>query len=191
MTGVDLSKRFIKIAKQKEKEIPLGIKYYTGTLSNLVMFKDERFDMAISNLALMDVRDLEKAIKELRRVLKKDGNLIFSIMHPCFSSPPVHGWVRKPEDSNRREDWIYWKVDKYFDRSMEVWQYSDWPPTYSFHYPLSDYVRMLIRNGFTITDFEEPIPSKEAIRSHYRELNDCDRISWFLIIGAKKMPSRS
>jgi len=45
---------------------------------------------------------------------------------------------------------------------------------------------MLIRNGFTITDFEEPMPSKEAIRNHYRELDDCDRIPWFLILGAKK-----
>jgi len=186
MVGVDLSKRFIEIAEQKEKEFPLGVKYYTGTLSNLLMFEDESFDVIVSNLALMDVHDIEKAIMELHRVLKKNSRLIFSIMHPCFSSPPVHGWVREPEDSNRREDWVYWKVDKYFDRNIEIWQYSDYPPTYSFHYPLSDYIKMLIRNGFTITDFEEPIPSRKAIRHHYRELNDCDRISWFLIIGAKK-----
>jgi len=94
--------------------------------------------------------------------------------------------MRIPQDSNRKEDWIYWKVDRYFDRSMEIWQYGDMPPTYSFHRPLSDYIKILLRNGFTITDFEEPIPSKKDIRKHFRELGDCDRISWFLIIGAKK-----
>lgn len=187
MVGVDLSKRFIEISKQKESETPLGIAYYSGTISNLGMFKNETFDMVVSNLTLMDVLDLDKAIREIYRVLKNDGKLIFSIMHPCFSSPPVHGWMRIPQDSNRKEDWIYWKVDRYFDRSVEIWQYFDWPPTYSFHRPLSDYVKMLIGNGFTITDFEEPVPSKKTMKEHYREFgNEYDRIPWFLIIGAKK-----
>lgn len=186
--GIELSKRFIEIAGQKEREAPLGITYYLGTICNLEMFRDETFDMVISNLVLMDVADFKTAIKEIHRVLKKNGRLIFSIMHPCFSSPPVRGWVRKPEDSNRKEDWICWKVDRYFDRSMEIWRfYADWPPVYSFHRPLSDYVRTLIGNGFTIAEFEEPTPSKKAMKDHYRELgNECNRIPWFLIIGAKK-----
>jgi len=187
VTGVDISKRFIQIAKQKEKEAPLGITYHVLTLCDLSTFQDETFDIVISNLALMDVHNLEKAVKELHNVLKKNGKLVFSIMHPCFSSPPVRGWVRTPQDSNRKEDWIYWKVDRYFDRSMEIWQYLDWPHTYSFHHTLSDYFKSLIRNGFTVTDFEEPVPSKQAMKEHYRELgNECDRIPWFLIIGAKK-----
>lgn len=190
MAGVDISKRFIEIAKQKEKEAPLDIMYYSGTLSNLTMFSNERFDIVISNLALMDVLDLEKAMMEINRVLKKNGRLIFSIMHPCFSSSPVRGWVRVPRDSQRKEDWIHWKVDRYFDRSVQVWQYRDWPPTYSFHRPLSDYIKILVKNGFTITDFEEPVPSKRAMREHYRELgNECDRIPWFLVIGCKKHSS--
>lgn len=184
--GVDISKRFIQIAEQKEKEVPCGIRYYVGTLCNLPMFGDETFDLIVSNLVLMDVRDLEKAVKELHRVLKKEGKLVFSIMHPCFSSPPVYGWVRIPPDSNRREDWVHWKVDRYFERSLETWQYGDMPPTYSFHRPLSDYVKILLRNGFTITDFEEPTPTKKDIQEHFRELNDCDRIPWFLIVGAVK-----
>jgi len=83
---------------------------------------------------------------------------------------------------------MYWKVDRYFDRSMEIWQYrEDWPSTYSFHYPLSDYIKTLVRNGFIVTDFEEPVPTKKAMEEHYRELgNECDRIPWFLIIGVKR-----
>jgi len=192
MVGIDISKRFIEIAKQREKEAPLGIAYYSGTLSNLAMLSNERFDMVVSNLALMDVLNLEKALMEISRVLKKNGRLLFSIMHPCFSSSPVHGWVRVPQDSQRKEDWIYWKVDKYFDRSVQVWQYLDWPFTYSFHRPLSDYLKMLVKNGFIITSFEEPIPSKRAMREHYREFgNECDRIPWFLVVGCKKHSSHS
>jgi 2-polyprenyl-3-methyl-5-hydroxy-6-metoxy-1,4-benzoquinol methylase len=188
MSGVELSKRFVEIAEQKEREVSLGITYYSSTVCNLAMFEDETFDMVISNLVLMDLPDLDKAIKEFHRVLKKNGRLVFSIMHPCFSSPPVRGWMRKPEDSNRKEDWIYWKVDRYFDRSMEIWRfYPDWPPLHSFHRPLSDYVKTLIENGFAIVNFEEPIPSQKAMKEHYREFgNECDRIPWFLVMGASK-----
>jgi SAM-dependent methyltransferase len=186
--GVDISERFIEIAKQKEAKKPLGIAYHVGSLSNLFMLQDEAFDLVISNLVLMDVRHLAKAIKELHRILKKEGKLIFSIMHPCFSSPPVYGWVRKPIDSQRKEDWLYWKVDRYFDRIMEIWQFNDdWPKAYSFHRPLSDYVKLLIENGFAITDFEEPTPTRKIMREHYRQFgNECDRIPWFLVIGARK-----
>jgi ubiquinone/menaquinone biosynthesis C-methylase UbiE len=188
MVGVDVSKSFIKIAMQKEKEASLGITYHIGSLSHMKMFQAEIFDMVISNLALMDVLDFEKAMKELYRVLKYNGRLLFSIMHPCFSSAPVHGWVRVPVDSQRKEDWIYWKVDRYFDRSVQIWQYLDWPSSYSFHRPLQDYIKTLIRQGFAITDFEEPVPTIKAMREHYRELgNECDRIPWFLIIGVKKI----
>lgn len=182
VVGVDISKRFIEIARQKEREDPLGIQYYVGSLCDLNMFEDETFDAVVSNLTLMDVLDLEKAINELYRVLKKNGKLVFS-MHPCFASPPVHGWVKVPEDSERKEDWIYFKVDRYFDRCVVVWRFYDSPPLYSFHRPLSDYVKALIENGFVITDFEESVPSKK----YYRDFgNEYDRISWFLVIGAKK-----
>jgi hypothetical protein len=41
---------------------------------------------------------------------------------------------------------------------------------YSARYrPLSEYIRTLLKHGFTITYFEEPVPSKEAIEKHYRE----------------------
>lgn len=186
VVGVDISKKLIKIAKQKESEKPLGVKHYVCSLSNLEMLQDETFDIAVSNLVLMDVTDLNKAMKELHRVLKKNGKLVFSIMHPCFSSPPIHGWFREPRDSQREEDWLHWKVDRYFERGMETWQLYDCPATYSFHRPLSDYMETLFANDFIITNFEEPVPSKKAIREHHRELNDSERIPWFLIIGATK-----
>jgi 2-polyprenyl-3-methyl-5-hydroxy-6-metoxy-1,4-benzoquinol methylase len=186
VSGVDISKRFIEIAKKKEKEAPLGIDYYVSSVCDLKMFADGIFDIVVSNLVLMDVTDLNKTFSEFRRVLKPNGKLVFSIMHPCFASPPVHGWVREPRDSDRKEDWLFWKVDRYFDRTIEVWRYFDSPPLYSYHRPLSDYVKALLNNGFVITDFEEPIPSREAMRKHYREFaNEYDRIPWFLVIGAK------
>jgi len=48
-------------------------------------------------------------------------------------------------------------------------------------------MKALIDNGFTITDFEEPVPTEKAIEEHYREFgNEYERIPWFLVIGAVK-----
>jgi ubiquinone/menaquinone biosynthesis C-methylase UbiE len=185
MVGVDVSKRAIEIAEDIEKNEPMNIEYHVGSVCNLSMCSDDEFDAVVSNLVLQDLQNIDKAVEELQRVLKPEGKLVFSIMHPCFSSAPVHGWVRKPVDSNRKEDRIYWKVDRYFDRSIEEWTYFDLPPIYSFHRPLSDYMKVLVKNGFTITDFEEPVPTDKDMEEHYKEFgNEYDRIPWFLIIGA-------
>jgi len=187
MVGIDVSKRSIEIAEAFEKKKRMNIQYWVGSICNLSMCDDGSFDAVVSNLVLMDLQDLDTAVKELHRVLKPEGRLVFSIMHPCFSSPPVHGWVREPVDSQRKEDWLYWKVDRYFDRTIEEWRYFDFPPTYSFHRPLSDYVKVLLRNGFTITDFEEPVPAEKDMEEHYREFgNEYNRVPWFLVIGAVK-----
>lgn len=187
MVGVDVSRRAIEIADAIERKEPMNIEYYVGSICNLSMCDDETFDVAVSNIVLQDLQDIDKAVEELYRVLKPRGRLIFSIMHPCFTSSLVHGWVRKPIDSQRKEDWLYWKVDRYFDRCTEEWRYSDFPPLYGFHRPLSDYIKVLIKNGFIITDFEEPVPTDKAIEEHYREFgNEYERIPWFLVIGAIK-----
>jgi len=187
IVGVDVSKRSIEIAEEIEKKEPMNIQYQIGSICDLRMFEDDAFDLIVSNIVLDDLQDIDKAIRELYRVLKPEGKLVFSILHPCFSSPPVHGWVRKPVDSQRKEDRLYWMVDRYFDRSIEEWTYFDFPPVYSFHRPLSDYMMTLTKNGFTVTDFEEPVPANKTIAEHYREFgNEHDRIPWFLIIGATK-----
>jgi 2-polyprenyl-3-methyl-5-hydroxy-6-metoxy-1,4-benzoquinol methylase len=186
VTGVDISKRFIEIARQKENQNSLGVTYHVGSLSNLLMCQNESFDLIVSNVVLADVKDLKKAIKEFARVLKPNGKLVFSDLHPCFATAPVHGWAKVPQDSDRTEDWIFWKMDKYFDRSVEAWRYHDWPQVYGFHRPLSDYMNLLFENGFVVTDFEEPIPSTKAVKEHFRDFSDGERIPWFLVIGAKK-----
>ncbi|MGD0495916.1 MAG: hypothetical protein ABSB28_07715 [Candidatus Bathyarchaeia archaeon] len=60
-------------------------------------------------------------------------------------------------------------------------------PLYSFHRPLSEYIRTLLKHEFMITGFEETTPSKQAIEKHYREFGDeYEPVPWFLVIGSKK-----
>ena len=188
VTGIDLSNKLIEIAKLEEKEKPLGISYYRGNLSNLGMLSSSTFDAVVSNMALMDTSNLKKAMEEISRVLKNHGNLVFSISHPCFASSPKNEWEKQPLDSERNEDRLYRKIDRYFDRGRFVWSMYGFPPVSSFHRALSDYINLLITNKFVITHFEEPVPNHRAIEKHPRDFaNDYNRIPLFLIIGAKKL----
>jgi len=187
--GRDISQKFIAMAQELERKEPLGIRYRQGSIVDLGARADATFDVVVSNLVLQDVRDYEKAVGEIARVLRPGGRFVFSIMHPAFASPPIRGWIQEPRDSNRNEDRQYVKVDRYFDRSTEAWGFGDGPRVTSFHRPLSDYFRALADAGFLVRRLEEPVPPPEAIEERPRDfLNEYDRIPLFLIVEAIKSP---
>jgi ubiquinone/menaquinone biosynthesis C-methylase UbiE len=88
MVGIDVTKEAIEMTKGVELNKPKGIQYHIGSICNLSMFKDEMFDAVVSNIVLCDLQDMNKAIAEIYRVLESKGRLVFSIMHPCFTTPP-------------------------------------------------------------------------------------------------------
>jgi len=54
-------------------------------------FEDESFDVAVSTLVLCTVEDQPRALRELRRVLKPDGRLLF-IEHVRSDDPGLARW---------------------------------------------------------------------------------------------------
>ncbi len=157
VVGVELSKSFYELALRREEGEPLGIRYHNGTVSDMPCIEDESIDVVVSNYVLMDCRDYEGAIREFSRVLKPGGVVVVVISHPCFGTPPVHGWVRVPPDTRRREERVGWMVDRYFARGhyKEIWGGFD-TPFISFHRTLSDYYQAFQKHGFIVTDLVEP-----------------------------------
>ena len=183
--GVDLSPRLLAIAKAYEAQDPLGIRFRQSDLAKLSTIESGAFDLIISNVVLQDVRRLDAALRELHRVLRSDGRLIFSITHPAFDIPPAH-WVREPPDSDRAEERPFIAVDRYFDRVALYWGPSGQPELVGFHRPLRDFTEGLRQAGFVIVRLEEPRPLPEAIRRRYRQFADQLRIPNFLMIEARK-----
>ncbi|MGV8163067.1 MAG: class I SAM-dependent methyltransferase [Candidatus Nanoarchaeia archaeon] len=73
--GFDISKGMIQEAK---KETNKKIKYSVATVQK-IPFKDETFDVVIAKHMLYHAEDIQKAIKEMHRVLKKEGVLIITL----------------------------------------------------------------------------------------------------------------
>ncbi len=77
ITATDISNGMIKDAKHNLSSIKN--KFYFKTIdSQNISFKDESFDIVIANHVLFYVKDIEKSLKEIRRVLKPGGFLYAS-----------------------------------------------------------------------------------------------------------------
>lgn len=71
--GLDISEREIDLCKEKGK-----YKFLLLADSTKMPFKDNCFSTIISNSVFEHVDNIEKLLKEIQRVLKKDGTLIFT-----------------------------------------------------------------------------------------------------------------
>ena len=82
VTGIDGSEKLINIAKARSDS---SIKFLVRNANNLDGIVENGFEIVVAAMSLMSVEDYEGSISEVRRVLKKGGYLLMSILHPCFS----------------------------------------------------------------------------------------------------------
>jgi len=82
--GIDASPHQIDIAKEKNNHEK--IKYLVGDASNTSEISDNSMDLVFSNLVVcdMDKKIIERFFKKIYSVLKKDGRLVFSMIHPLY-----------------------------------------------------------------------------------------------------------
>lgn len=80
VTGMDVNENGIKNSKKLASENGLNEKmnFLLGDASAPLPFPDESFDVVISIDSMNHLKDRSKVLKECRRVLKKDGKLLFT-----------------------------------------------------------------------------------------------------------------
>jgi ubiquinone/menaquinone biosynthesis C-methylase UbiE len=86
ITGIDISERFVRHAREAEVMRPLGIGYKLASAVDLP-FGEASFDSATAFMSLMEIPEAECVLAEVFRVLKPGGFFQFSITHPCFDTP--------------------------------------------------------------------------------------------------------
>lgn len=92
--GIDFSPKMLEIARKKHPDI----EFLQGDCTQLP-FEDESFDFCTVAFGLRNIPDLEKAVSEIYRVLKKDGIFINldlgkpNIFFNLFLKPYMYFWV--------------------------------------------------------------------------------------------------
>lgn len=84
VSAVDASAPVVRLARAREPKEPLGIRSLVGDARRLDRLESGGFDVVVSDTALRDIRDADRAIGEVGRRLRPSGRFVFSICHPCF-----------------------------------------------------------------------------------------------------------
>ena len=168
MSAIDIAPTFIAYALQTECEDPLGIDYEVGDAAALP-YTDGSFDFATAFMSLMDIPNHEQVFNEAHRVLRQDGFLQFSILHPCFVPPTRRNLRDKDGNPYAVEVADYFleaqgTVDTWWFSTMSEEERRTTPPfrVPRFHRTLSGWVETIRNASFTIEAFGEPRASEET-----------------------------
>lgn len=75
LAGIDLSSKMITIAKQKIKDPKIELKHANV---EKISYKDNNFDVVLSTEAFHHYPRPQRSLKEMKRILKKNGELIIT-----------------------------------------------------------------------------------------------------------------
>jgi 2-polyprenyl-3-methyl-5-hydroxy-6-metoxy-1,4-benzoquinol methylase len=158
VTATDFSDKFIEIAKAKS---PSNIQFQVIDAANeadLKKLDGNVFDSIVCTMAMMDMENIEVLIKHLPKLLKKDGIVVFSVMHPCFNSGEITLVHEMDDMGGELKSKYSVKISNYLvERSiLGVGMAGQPKPQYYFHRSLSTIVKHFFANGFVLDALEEP-----------------------------------
>ena len=149
-TAMDISQNQLEHAKKLAKENKVDIHFFRGDFHNLNEIKSNSMDIVFSAFALQYSPNLSEVFKQVYRVLKKNGIIVFSFDHPFFAI--VNPANQKIADSyfNTGKHTI---MHSWVDKSLHQFVY--------YRVKISDIFNALKENNFSIERIIEPMTFKE------------------------------
>lgn len=171
--GIDPTEALLLRAREQDP----GGDYRLGVAEHLQV-EDASFDLVVSYLSLIDIADLDAALRELARVLTPGGSLLIANLTGFTTAGMVFGG-RRPRGASKRAGYL----DEH--ESQVSWgaiSIKNW------HRPLERYMEGLLTVGLQLRHFSEPRPyggSEEKVRRY-------EKAPYFLIMEwTKPQASRS
>ncbi len=158
--GIDASKKMIELArKNNPRLVNLSVQSFERT-----SFENHSFDVIISRYTLHYAENLKEAFKELHRILKPRGFLIFLVAHPLLA------FVAKKERNYHKREIVEIPL---FESKFIVRE-----PSHTF----SEYLNKFILENFEIISlYESPGLENKPLESSIKEI-----VPDFLLIKLRK-----
>lgn len=167
VTAFDYSSKLIAHAKERFHKDSDRIDFHVADATNydelMALKKDQPFDKAVSNMAVMDIAEIESLFRAVYDMLAPDGVFVFSGIHPCFQTP-----------NNRKFTEINdYTGEAYVRMGIQTYEYIK-PQTHQvtmlannekqalhFHRPLSMILNLCFKAGFVLDGMEEPVFARQ------------------------------
>ena len=149
---------------------------YAVAPASALPFAAARFPLVVAYNMLMDVDDLEGSIAELRRVIRPDGRLVISVVHPLRDRGAG-------DDAGFRVDGDWFASIPFAGRDERdglTMDFAGWAR------PLPAYVAALAAAGFAVTALREPQPDPGPLPER---LAHARRVPIFLWMVAEPHPA--
>lgn len=150
--GLDPTRGLIRLASRKG-----GTPRYLLARAENIPIASETIDLVVSYVTLVDIEGYRQAIAEMARVLRPHGRLLVANLNP-FVTAHMDGWTK-----GANGEYLHYPVDDYLtERGERVsWRGLD---IVNYHRPMSAYFDAFLASGLVLRRFEEPAPTRQAIR---------------------------
>ncbi|WP_168207613.1 class I SAM-dependent methyltransferase [Microlunatus elymi] len=141
VTAIDASQMML------DKAAPSGrVQYRQGDATSTDWWDGVAFDGVVSNMALMDIEDLDAVLGTIAAVVRPGGWVLIALLHPCFPGRSDTGTLSSwpPDRGYSWEGWWTTKTDGVRGRVG------------AYHRRLSTYLNAVIRSGLEVAEFLEP-----------------------------------
>lgn len=186
VTGIDLSRKSISIAQEKYTDITFEVMDM-----NKLAYESATFDVVYSSLTLHYSEKLDNTLKEIYRVLKPGGLLLFSVLHPIKWSAEI----KRDINDERRKAFIL-GYDSFTHPSSVYGDYlhvrsivqkpEGYPVIKYWNRPISNYFEVIKDTGFNLVRFIEPSPVEELKKVDMDYWNTQSKIPQFMIFCLQK-----
>jgi len=181
VTAVDISENLLEHARRQAGQ--LAITTVRDDAQTLGQLAAETFQMAVCNMALMDIPDYAQVCRAVHRVLAANGKFVISVLHPCFETPFFV--PEKQLQLDEQGNFVGFIVRRYAAGGYWKSGGNGMRGTFGAHHrTLSTYLNGLIEAGFRIGRVVEPrLPPGE-----YTHLADQinSRVGQLLVVEAQK-----
>lgn len=173
VTAIDPVAELLRAAEQAQS----AHDYALAPASELP-FENESFDLVVAYNVLMDVVDVPGALKEIRRVLRKEGTLFISIVHPLADLELLAEIAPNAPSVPRATYFDRRRFETKVESSGLTMHFAGWAQ------PLEAYVSGLESTGFAITSLREPTADLTEGRDH---MSRWSRFPLFLWLKARAL----
>lgn len=176
--GTDISHKMLE--KAKELNADEKIEYRCGAMEDL-SFGKASFDVVLSSLAFHYIKDFPALISHISHWLKPEGELVFSVEHPVFTSYGSQDWWYDADGTI-----LHFPVDHYYYEGAREAVFLGERVT-KYHRTLTTYLNTLLQSGFELQQIVEPKPPENMIG--LPGMKDEMRRPMMLLVSAKKRGS--